>query len=403
MKAADFTPPFPGELTQLGGGLLAFVPSALPQALDLPPRLLIQASEAERAIGRLGGLLVGGGNPLNPHLVGRPLRRREAIESSRIEGTFTTPEQLILLEAEDEDEDEDEGKAETPARGDTREVQNYLVALDWALAQLDTLPVSSRLICGIHERLLHGVRGYDQQPGAFRNIQNFIGKTSDPHDARFVPPPPERVTELIADLERYIHTAPEQRGLVRLVRVALIHYQFETIHPFRDGNGRVGRILIPLLLKTDDPSDPPLYLSSFFEQRRREYYDLLLAVSQRGAFADWIEFFLTALTQSAQNAVDLAGRLFHLRSAYHQTAQDKKWPAACLTLIDALFEQPLLTIKRVEQLTSVTTPTASAHIKKLEEAGMVREYTGRQRNRKYLAHELLTAIHGTPAQPPEQR
>ncbi len=396
MQASDFTEPFPGELVPIPGGLQAFTPDPLPQALDLPPRLLIQANEAERAIGRLGGLLVGGGSPLSPHLVARPLQQREAIESSRIEGTFTTPEQLILFDADGDDE------SDAGAHADTREVQNYLVALEWGLEQLDTLPVSGRLIRGIHERLLMGVRGGDQQPGEFRNVQNFIGSSQDPRQARFVPPPPEQVPELVGALERYIHTAPEQRSLVRLARLALIHYQFETIHPFRDGNGRVGRILIPLLLKTDDPTDPPLYLSAFFEQRRREYYDLMLAVSQRGAFADWIEFFLTAVTESAQSAVDLAGRLFQLRTAYHERAQSQKWPSACLVLIDALFERPLLTIKRVEELTNVSTPTASSHLKKLEDAGIVTEFTGRQRNRKYLALDLLRAIHERPGDPPMQ-
>ena len=390
MQISDFTVPFPGEMVPLPGGLQAFVPDPLPQALDLPPRLLIQANEAERAIGRLGGLLVGGGNPLSPHLVARPLQQREAIESSRIEGTFTTPEQLVLFEADGDDE------TETSQHADIREVQNYSVALEWALAQLDALPVSARLIRHIHERLLRGVRGGEQQPGEFRNVQNFIGSSQDPHQARFVPPPPERVPELITDLERYIHTEPEQRSLVRLARLALVHYQFETIHPFRDGNGRVGRILIPLLLKTDDPADPPLYLSAFFEQRRRDYYDLMLAVSQRGAFADWIEFFLTAIHQSAQDAVDLAGRLFRMRTAYRAHAREQKWPGACLVLIDALFERPLLTIKRVEELTNVSTPTASSHLKKLSDAGIVKEFTGRQRNRKYLALDLLRAIHSRP-------
>ncbi|MEN9581133.1 MAG: hypothetical protein RJA70_4142 [Pseudomonadota bacterium] len=389
MQASEFKEPFPGELVAGAGGLLTFVPHPLLETLVLPPRVMILASEAERAIGRLGGLLVGGGNPINPHLVGRPLQRREAIESSRIEGTFTTPEQLVIFE----DEDEPEGGAE--ANGDTSEVQNYMVALDWALTQLSSLPVSSRLIRGIHERLLRGVRGGDQHPGEFRDIQNFIGRTQDPRDARFVPPPPAQVPDLIAALERYIHVDPDQRSLVRLVRIALIHYQFETIHPFRDGNGRVGRILIPLLLKSDEPADPPLYLSGFFEQRRRDYYDLMLAVSQRGEFTEWIAFFLTAINESVRSALDMADRLFKLRTAYHRVAQDKKWPAACLPLIDALFEYPLLTIKRVEHLVSVTTPTASAHLRKLQEAGIVREYTGRQRNRKYLAQEILHIVHGT--------
>jgi Fic family protein len=255
------------------------------------------------------------------------------------------------------------------------------------------LPISARLIRGIHERLLRDVRGADQYPGEFRTIQNFIGRSQDPHEARFVPPPPGRVVDLIADLERYIHRPLEERRLARLARLALIHYQFETIHPFRDGNGRVGRILIPLLLQQDDPSDPPLYLSAFFERHRQQYYDLMLAVSQRGAYAKWIGFFLEAVVESAQSSVELAHRLIALRATYYRVAQEKRWPAACLVLIDALFEHPVLTIKRVEERISVTTPTASAHLKKLEEAGMITEFTGRQRSRKYLALELLRLTH----------
>lgn len=365
---------------------MAFDPDGLPLELALPPSTWMLAGEAEKALGRLGGLLVGGGNPVSPQLVSRPLLRREAIESSRIEGTFTTPEQLVLFEAEDAElsqEDNDE----------TREVQNYLVALEWASKEMKHLPISARLIRGIHERLMRGVRGADQYPGEFRTIQNFIGRSQDPREARFVPPPPGRVAELIAELERYIHLPTEERYLARLVRLALIHYQFETIHPFRDGNGRVGRILIPLLLQQDDPSDPPLYLSAYFEQHRQDYYELMLAVSQRGAYTAWIEFFLRAVVASAHSSVELANRLIALRARYHQIAQEKRWPAACLVLIDALFEHPVLTIKQVEERVAVTTPTASTHLKKLEEAGIIAEFTGRQRNRKYLALELLRLTH----------
>jgi Fic family protein len=240
------------------------------------------------------------------------------------------------------------------------------------------------------------VRGADQHPGEFRTIQNFIGRSQDPHEARFVPPPPSRVPDLVADLERYIHVPVEERRIARLARLALIHYQFETIHPFRDGNGRVGRILIPLLLQQDDPTDPPLYLSAYFERHRQDYYDLMLAVSQRGAYSDWIEFFLRAVVESAQSSVELANRLIALRASYHRVAQEKRWPGACRDLIDALFEHPVLTIKRVEERVLVTTPTASSHLKKLEDSGMITEFTGRLRNRRYLALELLRLTHPSP-------
>lgn len=237
------------------------------------------------------------------------------------------------------------------------------------------------------------VRGGDQRPGEFRKIQNFIGATQDPAQARFVPPPWEDVEGLIHDLEKYVHTPLAARRLVRLARIGLIHYQFETTHPFHDGNGRVGRILIPLLLKSDDPTDPPLYLSAFLERNRQKYYDLLLGVSQRGAFEEWIAFFLQAVADSAQSSLDVANSLLGFRTKYHQLYRDQKWPTACLQMIEQLFINPVLTIRRVEVLTGVSTPTASAHIKRLEEAGILFEITGRARNRRYVARELILAVH----------
>lgn len=386
MEASDFTGDFPGKLVPLEGNLQAFVPCDLPSFLHLPPGVHILGNEAERAIGRLGGLLYGAGSPVNPHLVGRPLQRREAIESSRIEGTFTTPEQLVLLDAEDD--------AGTEPTSDTQEVQNYIRALDWGMQALDTLPISQRLIREVHARLMRGVRGEQQRPGEFRNVQNFIGRSQDPREARFVPPPVGELPRLLTNLERYVHIPPEERELSRLVRLALIHYQFETIHPFRDGNGRVGRILIPLLIKSEEPNDPPLYLSAYFEQRRQQYYDLLLAVSQRGAFAEWIEFFLLGVKQSAEESIHLTRRLLELRQTYLDRAHQERWPAPTHKLIDCLFESPILTIRRAEQLTEVSTPTASAHLKRLEDADIIEEYTGRARNRKFLARGILQAVHG---------
>lgn len=287
-----------------------------------------------------------------------------------IEGTFTTPEQLVLFE------DESADAPQEATQEATREVQYYMAALDWALGEIAALPVSSRLIRRIHGRWLRGVRGEQQQPGEFRSLQDSIGRSPNPKDARFVPPPPDLVPDLIADLERFVHLPREERAQLRLVRITLVHYQLETIHPFRDGNGRVGRILIPLLLRTDDSADPPLYLSAFFEHRRREYYDLMLAVSQRGAYADWIEFFLEAVVESVQASLKLAHQLLALRTGYHELAAQRKWPTALRPLIDGLFEHPVLTIKKVEQQARVSTPTASGYLKKLESAGIVAERTG---------------------------
>lgn len=385
MQASDFTTNSPGALRPVGAGLVGFVPIPVPRSLQLPPRLEILASEAERVIGRLGGMLHGGGSPLNPHLVGRPLLRREAIESSRIEGTFTTPEQLALLESE-------EGEP-TDASDDTREVQSYLVALQWAMRELPRLPISQRMIRGIHERLMRGVRGDSEKPGEFRTIQNFIGTSQDPAKARFVPPPPDELPALLKDLEAFIHEPTEQRHYSRLIRLALMHYQFETIHPFQDGNGRVGRILIPVALCSEQPEDPPLYLSSYFEERRTDYYDLMLAVSQRGEFAAWIEFFLIGVRENTLACIDVANKLFALRQDYMARGQAERWPAPLFKLLDALFESPVLTIRRVEALTGVSTPTASDYIKRLEAAGTIFEATGKARNRRYLAPGILNAVH----------
>jgi Fic family protein len=385
MQASDFTDDCPGLLRSVGAGLDAFVPDPVPRRLLLPPRLEILASEAERLIGRFGGMLHGGGSPLNPHLVGRPLLRREAIESSRIEGTFTTPEQLALLDSEDGEVSE--------ASDDTREVQNYLLALDWAMQELPRLPISQRMIRGIHERLMRGVRGDRERPGDFRTVQNFIGRSQNPAKARFVPPPVEELPRLLKDLEEFIHEPAAERQYSRLIRLALVHFQFETIHPFQDGNGRVGRILIPLLICSEQPDDPPLYLSPYFEARRNDYYDSMLAVSQRGAFADWIEFFLTGVQDSTLASIEVANALFVIRQEYLTKAQSKRWPGGLLKVIDALFEAPVLTIRRVETLAEVSTPTASDYLKRLEAADIVSEVTGKARNRKYMAVRLLNAVH----------
>lgn len=386
MEPSDFQGDFPGRLVPIDGGYFAFDPAPLPRELPLGSVTYTLLGEAENALGRLGGLL--GATPLSPHLVSAPLRRREAIESSRIEGTFTTPEELVLLDAAIDD---DAGRAATP---DAREVHNYLVALDYGLGRLAELPVSQRMMRELHERLMEGVRGHKERPGQFRDIQNFIGRTQNVGEARFVPPPPDKLPQRLRELEEYIHLSNEERDITpRLVRLALVHYQFETIHPFRDGNGRVGRLLIPLLLKSEDPDGPPLYLSSYFERHRSKYYDLMLAVSQRGAFEDWVQFFLTGIRESARESIETTLALLELREKYYALLQDTRAPAALLKVIDHLFQVPVLTIARVESIEGTSTPTASAHVKRLVQLGIVREATGRQRNQRFFAMDLIRLIH----------
>jgi Fic family protein len=257
---------------------------------------------------------------------------------------------------------------------------------------LDQLPLCLRLIRELHAKLLEGVRGAEETPGEFRLIQNFIGH-DDLHSARFVPPPASYLEPLLRDLEQFLNEgeAPESPPL--LVRIALAHYQFETIHPFRDGNGRVGRLLIPLTLQAHARlSSPTLYLSGFFEQHKREYVDLMLAVSQRGEFEPWVQFFLQAVQEAAQESIDKVTHLLELRDRYHNSLQTARSPALTLKLVDRLFELPIVTVASAAKELEVTPATATQHVQRLVEAKILVEVTGRKRDRQYFAPELLQAL-----------
>jgi len=360
--------------------------------VDLPPSVVSAVAAVERTIGRLVGAATAPAAAVNPLLVTAPLRRREAISSSRIEGTFTTPEQLALIELDDAS-----GEADTTGAPDTREVENYVTALDWGFDRLQQLPVCKRLILELHAWLMQGVRGDEARPGEFRDIQNFIGSTGSLADARFVPPPVPAMHRCLDDLEAYIHSPAACASIPSIVRVALVHYQFEAIHPFRDGNGRVGRLLIPLMLAEEDPElGRLLYLSPWLEGRRRDYMDRLLAVSQHGAFTPWIEFFLDAVRGSAQEGLDRITALLDLRKRYHDTVRSDRAGGQLQQVIDGLFQVPSLNLGRVERLAGVSTPTAAEYVKKLTAAGIIEEVTGRQRNRRFVARELLGVAHDTP-------
>jgi Fic family protein len=237
---------------------------------------------------------------------------------------------------------------------------------------------------------MHGVRGGSERPGELRTSQNFIGHAADTvRTARFVPPPPSALASLLDDLERYLNDDPSA-GSPLLVRLAVAHYQFETIHPFRDGNGRVGRLLIPLMLTQHKKLDPPtLYLSAYFEKHRSDYVDLMLRVGQRGEWLAWIEFFLDAVAESAREACGRATKLLALRDQYHARLHKARSPALLLKLADSLFVVPSTTIQRTTELLCVTKATASANIGKLVDAGILQEVTGRKKNQRFLAPEIL--------------
>ncbi|HEV2118437.1 MAG TPA: Fic family protein, partial [Terriglobales bacterium] len=272
----------PGRMVPQGN-YSAFVPAPLPPDLDWTPKLIAALSDADRLVGRLAG---EGGRLPNPHILIRPFVRREAVLSSKIEGTQATLGELLAAEA---------GAAVERSPQDLHEVGNYVVALEHGVSRLKKLPLCVRLTRELHEKLMTGVRGHHATPGRFRTVQNWIGTPgSTIATASYIPPPPGEVEPCLAAWEKFL----QQSKLPPLVTIALAHYQFEAIHPFLDGNGRVGRLLITLfLIERKILPTPLLYLSAFFEASRRDYYDGLRGVSERGAWNDWLEYFLLGVAR----------------------------------------------------------------------------------------------------------
>ena len=358
-----------------GGDYHAFVPYALPPALAWTPELVADLSDADRALGELAGL--GRALP-NPHLLIVPFMRREAVLSSQIEGTRASLSDLYAYEA-------------VGLPSDVREVHNYVRALEYGLERLSTLPLSLRLIRELHGQLMEGARGQGQTPGEFRRSQNWIGSPNCTlRDAAFVPPPVPEMKEALRSLESYLH---DKSGLPPLIRLGLIHYQFEAIHPFLDGNGRVGRLLTTLLLCAWGLLPQPLlYLSAYFEAHRQAYYDHLLAVSERGAWEAWLRFFLRGVRQQSGDAVLRARRLQQLREEYRQRLQGARAAARLLRMVDLLLARPIVSIPQAAQALGVSHQSAGRYVEALQAAGILREITGRARDRAYRADAVLEAI-----------
>ena len=276
-------------------------------------------------------------------------------------------------------------------RADVREVANYVTALEYGLQRVADIPVSLRLMRELHERLMRGVRGGELTPGEFRKRQNWIG---DPGwkiaDATYVPPPPGEMMAALDAFERYMHMPSE---LPPLVRMAMLHYQFEAIHPFIDGNGRIGRLLISLMLVTDGLLPQPLlYLSAFFERHRSDYYRLLLEVSQHGNWNEWIIFFLRGVAEQAEDAIVRANKLQRLSSEYRDQLQASRASAALLKLADRLFKTPIITVQATMKILGQSQPSAQHNIDRLVEAGILQEVTGRQRGRIYVANRIMGIV-----------
>jgi Fic family protein len=369
-------------------GFRAFYPAPLPRRVPLSAELLLLLDEATGAVHRLGG--VGRLVP-NPHLLIGPYLRLEAVLSSRIEGTKTDIPQLLRFEA---------GQVSPPDEADdAQEVANYVVAMEHGLARLrDGFPMSVRLLREMHGLLLAGVRGQRRSPGELRSSPNWIGgSTLD--NAIFVPPPPDALVDVLSDWERFLH----ERELPLLVQLALAHYQFEVIHPFLDGNGRIGRLVIPLMLVLRGALPQPLlYLSAFFDQYRSEYYDHLLGTSQRGDLEPWLTFFLRGVRQQARDAEERTVRLVELQHELRDELLGEGRTNSVIRLAEYLFATPIVTANRVRDVLGVTRPTAQAAIDALVERGDLVEVTGRERGRVYQAPRIFEAVYGGVTLPDER-
>jgi Fic family protein len=358
-------------------GYTAFFPQPIPRSLDLSPAAVTKMADAEAALGRLAG---AGRLLPSPQLLVGPYLRREAVASTRIEGTQASLTDVYDAEAND-----------VPLGPDVEEVINYVLAIETGLERLATLPLSTRLIREMHAVILAGVRGRERQPGEFRTSQNWIGAPGATIEtATFVPPPPDTVPSLLDDLEAFVHEEPT---LPPLIQAALLHYQFETIHPFLDGNGRLGRLLVVFFLVVRDRLPAPLlYISPYFEERRTAYYEALQGVRERGDIDTWLSMFLDAVSTQAIDAVGRAEQLTDLRERYRIRVQDTTRGSAN-QLVDIAFEQPVLTSRIVETRLTITRPSALAALRVLADLGILTEAADGPRGQlRWRAHEVLEVL-----------
>ncbi len=387
MRPEDFPLTSSGEVRRVpDGGYWAFYPAPVPRAIDYNNEIVQSLDRATGALYRLSG--VGRLLP-NPHLLIAPHVRLEAVLSSRIEGTRSDVTDLLRFEAGDEE-------SVGGLRDDVREVSNYMTALDHGIRRLDGgFPLSMRLLREVHEHLMTGVRGGDATPGEFRKSQNWIGGTS-PSDAAFVPPPVDAMRPALDDLEQFLHDP----SLPLLIHLALAHCWFEMIHPFVDGNGRLGRLLIPLVMvERKVLPQPLLYLSVYFERNRNQYYDLLMSTSRTGDVVPWITFFLHGVATQAADAENRTVRLVELQTALRAELLDERATVTVVRTTEHLFNTPYVSATGLAERLEVSYPTAQSAINYLVDRGDLTEATGRQRNRFYMANRIFEAVYGEPKDP----
>jgi cell filamentation protein, protein adenylyltransferase len=361
----------------------AFVPNPLPPSLNWSDLVVEHYDRLEQtmlAIGRINGLHKRIGNAAG---LLRTLWIREAKLSSQVEGIQTTAEDMVLVGA---------GRT-LDVRTGAREGWNYVQALEHGLSS--DLPMSVRLLCEMHNMLLKDVRGTDRRPGQVREVPVFIGDPEKgPDKARFIPPPPgEILSGCLADLERFIHTDEPQ--IKALLKVALVHYQFETIHPFRDGNGRIGRVMISRSLVKEMLLDHPVvYMSAYINRYKQRYVDLLLKVNLTGgdAWSEWIGFMIEAIRTQANDAIVRSEQLISIRERYHELLKQRGAPVRLFRVVDRLFSMPAMNANEAGEIMEVTSPTAYKDIAVLEEIGVLTEYTGKTRDRDWVAREIINVI-----------
>jgi cell filamentation protein, protein adenylyltransferase len=369
-----------GNYLKQPSGYRAFVPAPLPPdpPVTMDSELTRLLSQADRALGRLDG--IGSVLP-NPDLFVAMYVRQEAVLSSQIEGTQSTLEDVLQFEV-------DEKANDLPK--DVEEVVNYVGAMNYGIKRLDELPLSLRLIREIHSKLLEGVRGQNRTPGEFRKTQNWIGPAgADLASATFVPPPVPEMKEALDKFEKFLH----DESLPVLIHTGLAHAQFESIHPFLDGNGRVGRLLITFLLcQRKVLHRPLLYLSHYLKAHRAEYYDRLMAIRNDGNWEGWLKFFLRGVEEVSDEAIHTSRQIFALREQHRELVNGSLGTSAAsgLRLLDYLYAQPIVNVRVVERRLKSSFVTANKLVEQFVKLKILKETTGGQRNRRYSYIPYLT-------------
>lgn len=363
-------------------GYKAFIPEPLPSRspIKFDDELLNLLSEADRALARLDGIVTV---LPNPDLFIAMYVKKEAILSSQIEGTQASLEGVLEFEA---------NLVPNENIYDIKEVINYVKALDYGIERLKTLPMSLRLIKEVHKILMENTRGATKNPGEFRTTQNWIGPAgAGLSEAIFVPPPPNMVINLMGDLENFIH---QKDNIPPLIKISLIHYQFETIHPFLDGNGRIGRLLITFYLYWKNLlSNPLLYLSFYLKKNREVYYDLLMKIRKEGLWREWIKFFLKGVYETSQESANTAGEIIKLKDKIiYKLYENSASSIYAVKLLEILFDKPLVEVKDVVSKLKIHKDTANELIKSFEKIGILHEITGKQRYRKYIFKDYVNII-----------